>query len=257
MGIYRARAWAEAAAEAVDQAVARVVAEMWQRDLVMGSTMLNVEGRLGEASDVYELAGDLDSAARCAERAGEFERALPAFEEALRQASKPRAARIMPMTGTFSRIRSTVSRNFGYRFQTFDATKTKAPTAISIAHNQAATKSDILTTISVNAGRSAPKLLNRSLNCGMTKIMMIRTPLSRPKPRPSTLSTLVRPVFISIRVTRWEISVPRRKTRMNRVKNEIAWRTASDSIAAGSIGASFGATPGLLNFWRWLAVLRR
>lgn len=28
---------------------------------------------------------------------------------------------------------------------------------------------------------------------------------------------------------------------MNKLANEIAWRTASDSIAAGNIGASFGA----------------
>ena len=36
-------------------------------------------------------------------------------------------------------------------------------------------KSDIAITISVGAGRSAPKLLNTSLNAGMTKIMITQT----------------------------------------------------------------------------------
>jgi hypothetical protein len=41
-----------------------------------------------------------------------------------------------------------------------------------IAHHQAMTKSDMAITISVGAGRSAPKLLKTSLKAGITKIMI-------------------------------------------------------------------------------------
>lgn len=50
-------------------------AERWE----LAAPILERLGRWGEASDVYELAGDLELAARCAERAGENERALQIY----------------------------------------------------------------------------------------------------------------------------------------------------------------------------------
>ena len=43
------------------------------------------------------------------------------------------------------------------------------------SHHHATTNSDIAMTISVGAGRSAPKFENTFLNDGITKIMMIQT----------------------------------------------------------------------------------
>ncbi len=45
--------------------------------------------------------------------------------------------------------------------------------APKIAHHHSTKKSEIAITTRVGPGRSAPKLLNRSLNAGITKIMMI------------------------------------------------------------------------------------
>ena len=44
--------------------------------------------------------------------------------------------------------------------------------APKIAHHHSTKKSEIAITISVSAGRSAPKLANTCLNAGITKIMM-------------------------------------------------------------------------------------
>ncbi len=44
-----------------------------------------------------------------------------------------------------------------------------------ISHHQATTKSEIAITISVGAGRSAPKLRNTCLNDGMTQTMITHT----------------------------------------------------------------------------------
>ena len=49
------------------------------------------------------------------------------------------------------------------------------PTITNISHHQVTKKSEIAITISVGAGRSAPKLVNTSLNAGITKTMMTQT----------------------------------------------------------------------------------
>ncbi len=73
------------AEEAVKKLVARneeaeaaelaVNARLWHA----AAPILERLNRWGEASDMYELAGDVDGAARCAERAGEDERALQLY----------------------------------------------------------------------------------------------------------------------------------------------------------------------------------
>jgi tRNA A-37 threonylcarbamoyl transferase component Bud32 len=59
-------------AEAVDLAIS---AQLWH----LAAPMLERLHRWGEASDIYELAGSIESAARCAELAGEYERALQLY----------------------------------------------------------------------------------------------------------------------------------------------------------------------------------
>lgn len=59
-------------AEAADLAIN---AQLWQ----IGAPILEKLTRWGEASDLYELAGDIENSARCAERAGEDERALQLY----------------------------------------------------------------------------------------------------------------------------------------------------------------------------------
>jgi tetratricopeptide (TPR) repeat protein len=59
-------------AEAADLAIN---AQLWP----VAATILERLRRWGEASDMYELAGDIESAARCAEHAGEDERALQLY----------------------------------------------------------------------------------------------------------------------------------------------------------------------------------
>ena len=59
-------------AEAAEFAIS---AQQWQ----IAAPLLEQLNRWGEASDIYELAGDIEAAARCAEKAGEDERALQLY----------------------------------------------------------------------------------------------------------------------------------------------------------------------------------
>ena len=59
-------------AEAADLAVN---AQLWH----LAAPILERLNRWGEASDIYEFSGDIEAAARCAERAGEDERALQLY----------------------------------------------------------------------------------------------------------------------------------------------------------------------------------
>lgn len=73
------------AAEAVEKLVERnefeaaadlaIDAELWQ----VAAPILERLNRWGEASDMHELGGDIEAAARCAERAGEDDRALQLY----------------------------------------------------------------------------------------------------------------------------------------------------------------------------------
>jgi tetratricopeptide (TPR) repeat protein len=59
-------------AEAADLAIN---AQLWH----LAAPILERLNRWGEASDIYEFSGDIEAAARCAERAGEDERALQLY----------------------------------------------------------------------------------------------------------------------------------------------------------------------------------
>ena len=48
-------------------------------------------------------------------------------------------------------------------------------TIMTISHHHVTKKSEIAITISVGAGRSAPKLVNTCLNAGITQTMMTQT----------------------------------------------------------------------------------
>ena len=51
----------------------------------------------------------------------------------------------------------------------------EAPTTMTISHHHVTKKSEMVITISVGVGRSAPKLVNTCLNAGITQTMMIQT----------------------------------------------------------------------------------
>src|SRR3569832_2359261 len=72
------------------------------------------------------------------------------------------------MIGICSDNRSRKCLNLGERFLPSIKAKLPPPTASSIAHQNFWTKTDILMTIWVIAGRSAPKPLNKDSNCGTT-----------------------------------------------------------------------------------------
>jgi tRNA A-37 threonylcarbamoyl transferase component Bud32 len=61
--------------EEAEAAEFAVNAQQWK----IAAPLLEQLNRWGEASDIYELAGDIEAAARCAEQAGEDERALQLY----------------------------------------------------------------------------------------------------------------------------------------------------------------------------------
>jgi tRNA A-37 threonylcarbamoyl transferase component Bud32 len=61
--------------EEAEAAEFAVNAQQWK----IAAPLLEQLSRWGEASDIYELAGDIEAAARCAEKAGEDERALQLY----------------------------------------------------------------------------------------------------------------------------------------------------------------------------------
>ena len=61
--------------EEAEAAEFAVNAQQWK----IAAPLLEQLNRWGEASDIYELAGDIEAAARCAEKAGEDERALQLY----------------------------------------------------------------------------------------------------------------------------------------------------------------------------------
>ncbi len=61
--------------EEAEAAEFAINAQQWQ----IAAPLLERLSRWGEASDIYELAGDIEAAARCAEKAGEDERALQLY----------------------------------------------------------------------------------------------------------------------------------------------------------------------------------
>jgi tRNA A-37 threonylcarbamoyl transferase component Bud32 len=61
--------------EEAEAAEFAINAQQWR----IAAPLLEQLNRWGEASDIYELAGDIEAAARCAEKAGEDERALQLY----------------------------------------------------------------------------------------------------------------------------------------------------------------------------------
>lgn len=61
--------------EEAEAAEFAINAQQWK----IAAPLLEQLSRWGEASDIYELAGDIEAAARCAEKAGEDERALQLY----------------------------------------------------------------------------------------------------------------------------------------------------------------------------------
>ena len=78
--------------------------------------------------------------------------------------------RIWPMTGTFSRARSMNSAKARERFRLLTNGNPAPMTMPRITHHHLIMKSEAAMIISVNAGRSAPKPLNRFWKVGTTKI---------------------------------------------------------------------------------------
>ncbi len=84
-------------------------------------------------------------------------------------------SRIWPITGILSESRSTVYRKAVDRRSSTKKAKMAPPTTMNISHHQVTKKSEMAITISVGAGRSAPKLVNTCLNDGITQTMMTQT----------------------------------------------------------------------------------